>query len=33
MKNAVIDEKEENKKEKFYMLSDRIVKKVIYYWF
>ena len=28
MKNEVIDEKEENKKEKFYMLSDRIVKKL-----
>ena len=28
MKNTVIDEKEENKKEKFYMLSDRIVKKL-----
>ncbi len=28
MKNEVIDEKEENKKEKFYMLSDQIVKKL-----
>ena len=28
MKNEVIDEKDENKKEKFYMLSDRIVKKL-----
>ena len=28
MKNEVIDEKKENKKEKFYMLSDRIVKKL-----